>query len=66
MDNLSDIIEKRQKKLKSWILEVDPLCESEQKHLDSGTKEQVYWNYGYMVALKDVLALLSSASTSKN
>lgn len=39
------------------FLKNDP-CYEEQKHLDSGTRERVYWHYGYMVALLDLFRYL--------
>jgi uncharacterized protein YgfB (UPF0149 family) len=49
--------------LSRWLQENAPGCELSQKHLDPGTVEQVYWHYGYLHALKDVLALVDSEST---
>jgi hypothetical protein len=49
--------------LKQWLNENAPDCELSQKHLDPGTVEQVYWHYGYLCALKDVLTLVDAAST---
>jgi hypothetical protein len=34
----------------------------EQKHLQEGTTERVYWHYGYLCALRDVLAIADSTS----
>lgn len=31
----------------------------EQKHLDEGTVERDYWHYGYLMALRDLLGLIS-------
>ncbi len=36
-----------------------PACFEEQKHLDQGSSECTYWDYGYMVALLDVLRYLT-------
>jgi hypothetical protein len=35
---------------------------AEQKHLDQGSDERVYWHYGYASALQDVLRLLQGAA----
>jgi len=38
----------------SWLKANAPGCFEEQHHLDGGTREQIYWNYGYLLALRDV------------
>ena len=64
MDTLADILQRRRKDLLEWVEGEDSHCIEEQRHLDAGTPERVYWHYGYAMALKDVLALLDQASTS--
>jgi hypothetical protein len=63
MAQFSDIsaVEKRVSELSEWIQKNAPEAPTEQKHLDEGTQERAYWNYGYMVALRDVLRLLTGA-----
>jgi hypothetical protein len=41
--------------LRDWLKENAPECCEEQRHLDAGTPERVYWHYGYLCALRDVL-----------
>ena len=36
----------------------------EQRHLDAGTPEREYWHYGYMVALRDVIRLLTGQTSN--
>jgi hypothetical protein len=48
--------------LRQWLVEYAPACEISQKHLDAGSVEQVYWHYGYVCALRDILALVESES----
>lgn len=48
--------------LAQWLAENAPGCEISQRHLDPGTDEQVYWHYGYLCALRDILALIESVS----
>jgi len=31
------------------------LASKEQKHLDTCSIERIYWHYGYLIALKDIL-----------
>jgi hypothetical protein len=42
-----------------WLKENGGACFEEQLHLSEGTKERIYWHYGYMAALSDVLYLLT-------
>jgi len=41
-----------------WLAEKAPYCETSQRHLDEGTVEQAYWNYGYVCGARDFLALI--------
>lgn len=43
-----------------WLAENAPYCESSQKHLDEGTMERAYWHYGYVCAIRDILAIVES------
>lgn len=46
---------KRKRELAAWLRENGNGCEDEQRHLDEGTSERVYWHYGYLMALQDIL-----------
>ena len=50
--------------LSELIFENGPECIREQAHLDDGTRERAYWHYGYLVALRDVLALVRRQKTT--
>ena len=41
--------------LETWLKEHAPQVTEEQAHLDAGTDARAYWNYGYLMALRDVL-----------
>ena len=56
--NLKSVGE-RADELAAWICETSSDSVSEQSHLNEGSREQAYWHYGYMVALRDVLRLLA-------
>jgi hypothetical protein len=43
-----------------WLLQSDPFCFQEQKHLDEGCSERIYWHYGYMVALSDLIERIAA------
>jgi hypothetical protein len=57
-------LSKREEDLKKWLAdhakEIEP-----QAHLDKNSKEQVYWRYGYMIALRDALSLIQNKITSR-
>lgn len=49
----------RVQQLERWLAQHCTHCEREQAHLNQGSREQAYWNYGYLVALRDTLRLIS-------
>ena len=49
--------------LTRWLAECAPDCQDTQKHLDPGTPEQAYWHYGYVCAIRDILAIVDPEST---
>jgi hypothetical protein len=55
-------LEARLKDLNNWLRENAPECFEQQKHLDEGSQERIYWNYGYTVALRDVIKLMTGNS----
>lgn len=56
-------IEERERALRGWITHNAPECFEEQKHLEEGSQERVYWHYGYMTALRDVVRLMNGQNT---
>lgn len=50
---------RRRKTIEDWLAAAAPYSFADQRHLDGGTPEQAYWNYGYLSALTDVLSLVS-------
>ena len=61
-----EAIERRITTLTTWLRETAPECQEEQRHLDDGTPERAYWHYGYLVALRDLRALLNGQKSSLN
>ena len=59
IQNLQQKLNRRAKGTARWLKENAPNCVREQKHLQEGTAERAYWHYGYLVAIQDVLNLLS-------
>lgn len=53
-------IEKRRDDLAEWLDSEAPHDVEGQAHLDEGSVERTWWHYGYLVAMKDILALLGS------
>ena len=41
--------------LESWLNENAPEVFDDQRHLDDGSEERKYWNYGRYIALRDVM-----------
>jgi hypothetical protein len=52
-------LEKRQSDLADVLNNDSPECFTDQKHLEEGTQERIYWHYGYMVSLRDAVRFLS-------
>ena len=44
--------------LTKWLNENGPDCSRVQAHLDQGSTERLYWHYGYLIALRDVIECL--------
>ena len=55
---LEKALQGRAEELKSWLDANGRECWDEQKHLEEGTPEQIYWHFGYFSALRDVLKQL--------
>jgi hypothetical protein len=53
------VVQARVDGLRDWLKENGATCFKEQRHLDEGTSERIYWHYGYMIALQDVLRFLT-------
>jgi hypothetical protein len=45
-----------------WLSENAADCATSQEHLDPGTIQQAYWHYGYVCALRDILALVAESA----
>lgn len=50
-------IQRRVRDLALWVKENGPQCMVEQKHCEEGSPERLYWHYGYLVAMRDILHL---------
>jgi hypothetical protein len=56
---------KRAEDTREWLKENGRECFTEQKHTRGLNQEKVYWHYGYLAALTDVLRFLSSEVTDQ-
>jgi hypothetical protein len=52
---LTQILQKRIDNLTVWLKLNGENCSVEQLHLDKDSKERIYWKYGYLMALVDIL-----------
>ena len=52
------MLERRIDALMEWLAKENGVSMGEQRHLDSGTPERLYWHYGYYMALRDILEML--------
>lgn len=57
-------INERIASLKDWLKSNAPECGEQQLHLVEGSQERAYWHHGYLIALNDVMRLLSGQPTS--
>ena len=57
---MQDKIDKRLSTIKAWLAENAPYVTEDQKHLNAGSEQQAYWQYGYAAALADIKKLLSA------
>jgi uncharacterized protein YecT (DUF1311 family) len=55
---LKQVLEERAQELRAWLEKKGHNCWHEQRHLNEDSAEQVYWHFGYLSALQDVLARL--------
>lgn len=65
-DDLDVQIRKRIEELANWLQREDATRLVDQKHLDAGTMERLYWHLGYYEALNDVEQRRLSTAHSKD
>lgn len=51
-------MERRAEDMSVWLKASHPQIFDDQCHLDEGSIERAYWHYGYLMALRDCLAVL--------
>lgn len=45
--------------LETWLTEQGVDVKQEQSHLQEGSRERLYWHYGYLVGLRDAMKAVS-------
>ena len=59
------LLTKRAEDTRDWLKENGRECFTEQKHIRGLNQEKIYWHYGYLAALTDVLRFLSNEVTDQ-
>lgn len=57
------LIEQRRDAIRAWLDEQAPYVIHDQRHLDTHTPEQAYWQFGYQAALADILRMLAQSTS---
>ena len=55
-------LQRRADGIREWLEKNGRGCFEEQEHIHAGTKGKIYWHYGYMAALVDVLNFLDGGN----
>jgi hypothetical protein len=56
---------RRAEDTRAWLKENGRECFAEQKHIRGLNQEKIYWHYGYLAALTDVLRQLTPEITDR-
>lgn len=52
--------------LEQWMRQYGSYAVIEQRHLYKDSVERAYWNYGYLMALREALALVTDQDSNSN
>ena len=55
------VIRARAEGMRRWLETNGRGCLDKREHVRPGTREKIYWNYGYMIALMDVACFLEQS-----
>ena len=61
---LIKLLRERAAHVAEWLQKESPQCFAEQRHLDANSPERVYWHFGYLSALNDILELTAHTGTA--
>ena len=53
--SLDSSVVQRIEGIEKWLSEQPTDVKEEQSHLREGSRERLYWHYGYLMALKDLV-----------
>lgn len=62
--DLLERLERRESGLARWLRENAPHVTEAREYLYEGSEGRAYWHYGYLVAVRDVLALLKGDTST--
>ena len=54
-------VRRRIAELEAWLKQQGVDVKKEQAHLDQGSRERLYWHYGYLIGLRDAVNALTRA-----
>jgi hypothetical protein len=63
---LIKLLHERAADVSEWLQKENPQCFAEQRHLNLGAPERVYWHLGYLSALNDISELLTHNSEKRD
>lgn len=52
--------------MEEWMRQYGSCALREQRHLERDSIERAYWNYGYLMALREALALVTAQDDSRS
>lgn len=59
-------LRERSERMEHWFKENAPEVVNGQSHLDADSEARASWNYGYLMALRDVLGLIDRGDNPLN
>ena len=60
MVSAQSLVERRIAELGRWLAEQGVDVRAEQAHLDQGSRDRLYWHYGYFIGLQEALKVLTA------
>jgi hypothetical protein len=60
MVSAQSLVERRIAELGRWLAEQSVDVREERSHLDQGSRDRLYWHYGYFIGLQEALKVLTA------
>lgn len=54
------LVQRRIAELGTWLAEQGVDVREERAHLDQGSRDRLYWHYGYFIGLQEALKVLTA------